>query len=118
MGDDFGNDFGDDYDGSHIIAAALSPATTATTAPSAVISGRKRKRESDKARKLKRRKESGEEDDESHLVISKEGKGGINTAIAHLDPQLIADFVGQRVKKFEKELTLVELGDRYIPGGC
>lgn len=115
MGDDFGNDFGDDYDDSHIIAADLSPATTA---PSAVISGRKRKRESDKARKLKRRKESGEENDESHLVISKEGKGGINTAIAHLDPQLIADFVGQRVKKFEKELTLVELGDRYIPGGC
>ena len=109
-----GDDFGDDYDDSRIIDA-LSPATTVS---SAVTSSRKRKRESDKARKLKRRKESGEEDDESHLVISEEGKGGINTAIAHLDPQLIADFVGQRVKKFEKELTLVELGDRYIPGGC
>jgi len=51
-------------------------------------------------------------------VITKEGKGGINTAIAHLDPQLIADFVGQKVKKLGKELTLVELGDRYIPASA
>ena len=110
-----GDDFEDDYDDSHIIAAPSSPSTTA---PTAITSSRKRKRESDKARKLKRIKESGEENDESHLVITGEGKGGINTAIAHLDPQLIADFVGKQTKKFEKELTFVELEDRYILGGC
>ena len=105
-----GDDFEGDYNDSHIVATP-SP----TTVPVATPLSRKRKQGSDKDRRLNRIKESGEENDESHLVITREGKGGINTAIAHLDPQLIADFVGQKVKKLEKELTLVELGDRYIP---
>ncbi|KAL2353731.1 U3-containing 90S pre-ribosomal complex subunit-domain containing protein [Cryomyces antarcticus] len=40
---------------------------------------------------------------------------GVNTAVAHMDSRLLADHVAQRTKRFEPELSLVELEDRYIP---
>ncbi|KAF8472055.1 U3-containing 90S pre-ribosomal complex subunit-domain containing protein [Kalaharituber pfeilii] len=72
----------------------------------------------EKLRKLKRKKESEKENEESHLVIPEGSNGGINTAIAKLDPQLIADYVVQKVKKFEKDLSVVEMEDRYIPASA
>jgi len=107
---------GDDFEDDAPILATSSPATNNPSTAAIIL--KKRKRGAEKARKLKRRKESQGEDDESHLVITKDGKGGINTAIANLDPHLIADYVGQKVKRFEKELSIVELEDRYIPASA
>ncbi|KAK4996060.1 Protein cms1 [Elasticomyces elasticus] len=39
----------------------------------------------------------------------------VNHAIAHMDSRLLADHVAQRTKRFESDLSLVELEDRYIP---
>jgi len=111
------NDFDDDFDDTEVLAAPSPPSDSPEAAIIANASKSKRKREADKAKKAKRRKESTGDNDETHLIFE-EGKGGVNTAIAKLDPQLIADYVGQKVKRFERELSAVELEDRYIPGEC
>ena len=41
---------------------------------------------------------------------------GINNAIARMDNRMLADHVAQQIKRFGRELSLVELEDRYIPG--
>lgn len=41
---------------------------------------------------------------------------GINKSFAHMDSQLLADYVAQRTRKFESDLSSVELEDRYISG--
>jgi protein CMS1 len=41
---------------------------------------------------------------------------GINKAFARMDNQLLADYVAQRTRRFESELSSIELEDRYIPG--
>jgi protein CMS1 len=43
-------------------------------------------------------------------------ENGINVAVSHMDGRLLADYVAQRTKRFQPELSLVELEDRYIPG--
>ena len=42
---------------------------------------------------------------------------GINMAIGGMDSQLLADYFAQSTKRFNSELSLVELEDRYLPGG-
>ena len=111
-----GNDFDDDFDDTEVLAAPAPHSDSLEAAIFANVSKSKRKREADKAKKAKKRKVT-ENNDETHLIFE-EGKGGINTAIAKFNPQLIADYVGQKVKRFEKELSEVELEDRYIPGEC
>lgn len=44
-------------------------------------------------------------------------EAGINTSFANMDSQLLADYVAQKTRKFESELSSVELEDRYISGG-
>ena len=41
---------------------------------------------------------------------------GINKSFAHMDSQLLADYVAQRTRKFESDLSSVELEDKYISG--
>jgi len=39
----------------------------------------------------------------------------VDGSVARMDPQLIADYIGQRIRLFETELSTVELEDRLIP---
>ncbi|KAF8423340.1 U3-containing 90S pre-ribosomal complex subunit-domain containing protein [Tirmania nivea] len=110
-----GNGFDDDFDDTELLAAP-SPSSSPEAATTVTVSKSKRKREAEKAKNAKRRKEATEDNDEVHLVF--EGGKGVNTAIAKLDPQLIADYVGQKVKQSEKELSAVELEDRCIPASA
>jgi protein CMS1 len=42
----------------------------------------------------------------------------IDGTIAQMDPNLVADYISQRLRKFEKELSTVELEDRFIPASA
>ncbi|KAF3915741.1 hypothetical protein AA313_de0210198 [Arthrobotrys entomopaga] len=46
---------------------------------------------------------------------AKEDASSIDESIAMMDPKIMADFVAQRVQKFNKELSTIELGDRIPP---
>lgn len=43
-------------------------------------------------------------------------KLGLNLAIGRMDGQLLVDHVAQRTKRFEPDLSTVEMEDRYLPG--
>jgi protein CMS1 len=64
------------------------------------------------AKKVKSKKAKADEDDELDIEV------GINNAFTHMDNQLLADYVGQRTRKYESDLSSVELEDKYIPGKC
>ena len=61
------------------------------------------------AKKTKAKKFAGEEDE---LDID----AGINRAFSHMDNQLLADYVAQRTRKYESDLSSIELEDKHIPG--
>lgn len=42
----------------------------------------------------------------------------INPALGKMDVSLLADFISRQTKKFELELSVVELEDRRVPGEC
>ncbi|EPS36777.1 hypothetical protein H072_9645 [Dactylellina haptotyla CBS 200.50] len=46
---------------------------------------------------------------------AKEDGSGIDDSIAMMDPKIMADFVAQRIQKFNKNLSSIELGDRILP---
>lgn len=70
----------------------------------------KRKREKQKANKKKKIKPRG----------STETPGSpdepVNEEISKMGPPLIADYVAQKLKRFSKDLSPVELFDQCIPG--
>lgn len=77
----------------------------------------KRKREADDeskkaARKKKRTKKKPDDVDHSNL----DSELGINRALAHMDSQLMADHIAQRTRRFQPDLSAVELEDVHIPG--
>lgn len=41
---------------------------------------------------------------------------GINNALGRMDNRLLADYVAQKTKRLESNLSLVELEDKHIPG--
>ena len=43
-------------------------------------------------------------------------ENGINHALGRMDNRLLADYVAQKTKRFESNLSLVELEDKHIPG--
>ncbi|RQM06664.1 hypothetical protein DH86_00001294, partial [Scytalidium sp. 3C] len=43
------------------------------------------------------------------------GDTSINEAIADMDNQLLADYVAQQTRRFEDQLSSVELEDKYLP---
>lgn len=45
-------------------------------------------------------------------------EAGINKAFSHMDSQLMADYVAQRTRRYESDLSSIELEDKYIPGTC
>ncbi|PSS12451.1 hypothetical protein M430DRAFT_106629 [Amorphotheca resinae ATCC 22711] len=60
------------------------------------------------AKKSKTKKANAVDEDELDIEL------GINTAFSHMDNQLLADYVAQRTRKYESDLSLVELEDKYI----
>lgn len=62
------------------------------------------------AKKSKSKKGKADEGDELDT------DAGINQAFSHMDSQLLADYVAQRTKKYESDLSQVELEDKYVPG--
>ena len=43
-------------------------------------------------------------------------ESNINKAFSRMDNQLLADYVAQRTRSYESELSSIELEDKYIPG--
>lgn len=80
-------------------------------------SGPKRKRDVDldevstekrkKRKKTRKPKDAVDEDLDEEL--------GLNAAIGRMDARLLCDVVAQKTKRFEPELSAVELDDMYIP---
>jgi protein CMS1 len=79
----------------------------------------KRKREVDapltkaeKRRKAraKRAKRQGGGNDHDEIL-------GLNLGLGRMDSQMLVDYVAQRTKQFEPDLSPVELEDRYLSGG-
>ena len=64
------------------------------------------------AKKAKSKKAKRDEDDGLDL------EAGINTAFATMDNQLVSDYIAQKTRKFESDLSSIELEDKYIPGLC
>lgn len=62
------------------------------------------------AKKAKSKKSKADEDDDLDL------EAGLNKSFAGMDHQLLADYVARQTRKFENELTEVELKDKYLPG--
>ncbi|KAL2065428.1 hypothetical protein VTL71DRAFT_3098 [Oculimacula yallundae] len=61
------------------------------------------------AKKAKSKKVKAVEEDELDL------EAGINKAFSHMDSQLLADYVAQRTRKHESDLSTIELEDKYLP---
>lgn len=113
----------DDFDGTEV--RAEDPAAK----PADAQSKRKRKREKEKAnkqanppKKTKPGKGKGEDDDEEDggvklsKAVTEKDDGSVNEKFAKMAPSMMADYVGQKLKFWERTLSSVELEDRYIPG--
>jgi hypothetical protein len=92
---------------------------SASPEPSSPPASKKRKRNSAKepsagetlaGKKKKKPKSKKVEEDELDL------EAGINNAFSHMDSQLLADYVAQRTRRYESDLSSIELEDKYIPG--
>ncbi|KAK6496333.1 hypothetical protein TWF481_002357 [Arthrobotrys musiformis] len=117
----------DDYDsGEDIIATATGAVTTTNE-----LSRRKRKRAKREAQLEEPPKKQRTSTDSHKPKNDIKGKGkssgkgkpmakdggkedasSIDGSIAMMDPKIMADFVAQRIHKFNKDLSTVELGDR------
>ena len=80
---------------------------------------KKRKRDAEgksqpeeKKSKTRRKLKKPKDVDDSMLDVDR----GVNLAIAHMDPQLMAEHVAQRTRRFEPDLTMVEAEERILPG--
>jgi protein CMS1 len=43
-------------------------------------------------------------------------ESSINKAFSHMDNQLLADYIAQRTREYESDLSSIELEDKYLPG--
>lgn len=82
----------------------------------ASTTSKKRKREGHDEFKapLKKTKSPKTQQDDADLDLEK----GINMAIGRFDSRFLADHVAQRTKRFQPDLSFVELEDRHISGVC
>ena len=65
---------------------------------------------SKRSRKRNRTKKSQYADEEIDEA------NGLNLALGRMNPDLLADYVGKKTKRFEDKATLIELEERRIPG--
>ena len=78
--------------------------------------GKKRKRQDAEARKAKKNRRNKKPNDIHEDDLDEEL--GINLAIAQMDGNLTVNYVARRTKKFEPDLTGVELDELYLPGNA
>lgn len=115
----------DDFDGTEVRA------DEAVAKPADAQSKRKRKREKEKANKQAnppKKSKSGEDEDDDEdggvklskpkpsKTVTEKDDGSVNEKFAKMAPSMMADYVGQRLKFWERALSSVELEDKYIPG--
>ena len=96
---------------SNVLPLSLRPAKLKRTADDSSASG-KIKTHKKKKKKKKKKSENSRPKDDQALDLEK----GVNTAIGNLDSQLLADYVAQKTKRFDDNLTMVELEEKHIPG--
>jgi protein CMS1 len=58
----------------------------------------------------KRRKPKPSEDEDVDV------EAGLNHAIAKMDSHLLADYIARQTRRYENDLSSVELEDKYLPG--
>ena len=78
-------------------------------------SKRKRNDEAEQSSKKAAKRQKNKKDtaaDDAVLDI----KQGINNAFSNMDSLLLADYIAQRTRLYEGDLSAVELEDKYIPG--
>jgi len=93
-----------------------------TPSPALDVVNRKRHAEEEvvlSKRSLKRRRrhektQTAASDNPSAIKVA----SAINPDIARMDPQLLGDLVARQMKRFEPDISTVELEDRRIPGKC
>lgn len=64
--------------------------------------------------KQKKNRKPNEEDDDALLDLDV----GVNTIFTRMDPDLLADYVAAKTKRFGSDLSSVELSDLYVPAGA
>jgi protein CMS1 len=96
------------------LVMSLSPELEEPVVP---VMSKKRKRGTkvmisakDDSKKSKSKKKKTDEEDGLDIEL------GINTAFAYMNSQLVADHVAQKTRKYESDLSSIELEDKYIPG--
>jgi protein CMS1 len=70
------------------------------------------KKAAKKAKRKEKKKLKAKEIDEDDL----DQELGVNHAFERMDGQLLADYVNSRTRLYGKELSSVELEDKFIPG--
>lgn len=88
----------------------LEPKSTGSTS-------KKRKRgvvEQGAKRAAKKTKSKKNAIDEDELDV----ENCINKAFSHMDNQLLADYIAQRTRKYESDLSSIELEDKHIPANA
>jgi len=98
-----------------MVDSASGPPQSPSLQASKILKKRKREGHAESKAPI-RKKKSGkiQRDDDADLDL----ENGINTAVGRFDSHLLADHVAQRTKRFQPDLSLVELEDRHIPGLC
>lgn len=72
------------------------------------------KKAAKKAKRKEKKKLKVKEIDEDDL----DQELGVNHAFERMDAQLVADYVNARTRLYGKDLSSVELEDKFIPGVC
>lgn len=70
------------------------------------------KKEKKKAKRKQKKQAKAKNIDEDDL----DQELGVNHAFEHMDGQLVADYVNARTRLYGKDLSSVELEDKFIPG--
>ena len=72
--------------------------------------------EASSKKKRKKNKNKDSHVTQGQAVKEPERKGGVDEAIGKMDGRLLADYLAQKARKLDKELTAVELEDTYVAG--
>ncbi|KAK7628397.1 U3-containing 90S pre-ribosomal complex subunit-domain containing protein [Phyllosticta citricarpa] len=77
--------------------------------------GSKRKRGEEEAKQSKRAKRRKNKQPKDVHDEDLDEAAELNRSIGRMDSRLLADYMAQRTKRFEPDLSFVELEDRYVP---
>ncbi|KAK8176307.1 U3-containing 90S pre-ribosomal complex subunit-domain containing protein, partial [Phyllosticta citribraziliensis] len=75
----------------------------------------KRKRDEEEPKQSKRAKRRKNKQPKDVHDEDLDEAAGLNRSVGRMDSRLLADYMAQRTKRFEPDLSFVELEDRYVP---